>query len=159
LGPDQPHWWESVVASFVIGFGSVSLVSVTVEAGTNALFVCYAEDPSPLAAISTPLYSLFIAHPHVSQGDKGINGILIASPDVEGGVHGDYTHYDGSGGSGGPGASDAGGGYPGIVVAPAVSCFREPGSAAPSSVTQPIEPTPAADPMASALGIASSDKS
>ena len=63
LGPEQPQWWESVVASFIIGFGSVSLVSVTVEAGTNALFVCYAEDPSPLATISTPLYALFIQHP------------------------------------------------------------------------------------------------
>ena len=67
LGEDQPQWWQSAVAAFLIGYGAVSLVSVTVESGTNALFVCYAEDPSPLAAISTDLYALFIARPHVSQ--------------------------------------------------------------------------------------------
>lgn len=67
LGEEQPQWWQAVVASFVIGYASVSLVSVTVESGTNALFVCYAEDPSPLAAISTDLYALFIQRPHVGQ--------------------------------------------------------------------------------------------
>ena len=67
LGEEQPQWWQAVVASFAIGYASVSLVSVTVESGTNALFVCYAEDPSPLAAISTDLYALFIQRPNVSQ--------------------------------------------------------------------------------------------
>ena len=70
LGPEQPHWWEAIVASFVIGFGSVSLVSVTVESGVMALFVCYAEDPSPLAIISEELYALFIQHPHVGAAAK-----------------------------------------------------------------------------------------
>ena len=41
----------------------------------QALFVCYAEDPAPLAAISTPLYSLFIQHPYVApEGGNKTNG-------------------------------------------------------------------------------------
>jgi len=79
LGDEHPDWWQAVVASFIIGFGSVSLVSVTVESGTNALFVCYAEDPSPLAAISTPLYQLFIQHPHVA--------VASAAESAAAGVH------------------------------------------------------------------------
>ncbi len=45
------------------------------QSGTNALFVGYAEDPSPLATISAPLYSLFIAKPpHVAQPSSGCRG-------------------------------------------------------------------------------------
>jgi len=67
LGDEQPQWWQSLGASFLIGYAAVSLVSVTVESGTNALFVCYAEDPQPLEANSKDLYALFISRPHVSQ--------------------------------------------------------------------------------------------
>lgn len=67
LGDEQPQWWESIVAAFIIGYGAVSVVSVTVESGTNALFVCYAEDPQPLEANSKELYALFIARPHLNQ--------------------------------------------------------------------------------------------
>ena len=48
----------------------LSLVSVTVESGVMALFVCYAEDPSPLSNISSDLYALFIQHPHVTSSAK-----------------------------------------------------------------------------------------
>jgi len=81
LGDEQPQWWQSVVASFIIGFGSVSLVSVTVESGTNALFVCYAEDPSPLATIQPPLYSLFIQHPHVGLSAVADAAAAAGAPD------------------------------------------------------------------------------
>ena len=67
LGDDQPQWWQSLSAAFLIGYAAVSLVSVTVESGTNALFVCYAEDPQPLEANSKDLYALFISRPHESQ--------------------------------------------------------------------------------------------
>jgi len=67
LGDTQPEWWQSLSAAFLIGYAAVSLVSVTVESGTNALFVCYAEDPQPLEANSKDLYALFISRPHVSQ--------------------------------------------------------------------------------------------
>lgn len=67
LGEQQPHWWQTVVASYLIGYCAVSLVSVTVESGVSALFVCYAEDPSPLASISPDLYAHFIQRPHVSR--------------------------------------------------------------------------------------------
>ena len=63
------HVCRAWTCAAVIGFGSVSLVSVTVESGTNALFVCYAEDPAPLATISAPLYALFIQHPYVAPDD------------------------------------------------------------------------------------------
>ena len=123
LGADHPQWWESVVAGFVIGFGSVSLVSVTVESGTNALFVCYAEDPAPLAAISTPLYSLFIQHPsslgaaddHMGDtpmGGGGGGGGRTLGDEYEP-VQGEYrAHEDGSGG-GHEGGGGGGGGHEG----------------------------------------------
>ena len=43
-------------------------MSVPVEAGANALFVCYAEDPAPLQAHSKELYALFVARPHADVG-------------------------------------------------------------------------------------------
>lgn len=171
LGADHPQWWQACVAGFVIGFGSVSLVSVTVEAGTNALFVCYAEDPAPLAAISTPLYSLFIQHPHVS-GDKGTEGGLGGGigegADLEGGgdepVQGEYrahTNDDLSSRGGNEEGADQGGhgradraSHPGASAA--CSAFHPPthpkdeeDTAAGAAGAQP-----AADPMAAQLGIA-----
>jgi len=57
-------WWEAIVAAFAIGYGAVSLVSAVIEAGVCALYVCYAEDPNPLANTNPALYSLFISRPH-----------------------------------------------------------------------------------------------
>jgi hypothetical protein len=42
-------------------YGTVSLTSSVIEAAVCALYVCYAEDPTPLAAINPTLYSLFIS--------------------------------------------------------------------------------------------------
>jgi len=63
FGAADGLWWEAHVAAFAIGYASISLVSSVVEAGVCALYVCYAEDPSPLAAVNASLYSLFISQP------------------------------------------------------------------------------------------------
>jgi len=61
FGQSSPLWWEALLASFAIGYGSISLVSAIVESGVCALYVCYAENPTPLASINPSLYSLFIS--------------------------------------------------------------------------------------------------
>lgn len=65
LGDEKPQWWQAECAGFFLGYGSTMLVSSVIQAGTNALYVCYAEDPSHLAAIDQPLYALFISRPHL----------------------------------------------------------------------------------------------
>ena len=82
---------QSAIAAFAIGYGSVALTSSVVEAGVCALYVCYAEDPSPLSAINPELYALFISAP---QG----------TPDAERGC------CAGTSGAGGGGVSGGGGG-------------------------------------------------
>ena len=63
LGEEQPQWWQATLAAFLIGYGSVSLVSSVVESAVCALFVCFAEDPTPLAAIDAQLLALFSSTP------------------------------------------------------------------------------------------------
>jgi len=65
LGDEGPQWWQAECAGFLLGYGETMLVSSVIQSGTNALYVCYAEDPAHLAAINQPLYALFISRPHV----------------------------------------------------------------------------------------------
>jgi len=74
LGDEQPQWWQAEVAGFLIGYGSTMLVSSVIQSGTNALYVCYAEDPAHLAAIDQPLYALFISRPHLPPASFGEAG-------------------------------------------------------------------------------------
>jgi len=64
FGGDSSLWWESQLCAFAIGYTSTSLVSSVVESGVCALYVCYAEDPEPLAAVKPELYHLFLSTPH-----------------------------------------------------------------------------------------------
>uniref|UniRef100_A0A0D3ICY3 Uncharacterized protein n=1 Tax=Emiliania huxleyi (strain CCMP1516) TaxID=280463 RepID=A0A0D3ICY3_EMIH1 len=58
------------LAGFAIGYAALSVVGTTVQAGVAALYVCYAEDPTPLASIAPSLYATFIAQPHVPTGGE-----------------------------------------------------------------------------------------
>ena len=66
-GTPVPFAPQAIVAAFLIGHGSVSLVSSVVESGVCALYVCFAEDPTPLAALDERLNVLFSTAP---PGDK-----------------------------------------------------------------------------------------
>ena len=63
FGAADGLWWEAHVAGFAIGYACVSLVVGVLEAAVCALYVCYAEDPTPLASVNTNLYALFISQP------------------------------------------------------------------------------------------------
>mmetsp|Transcript_19274 Transcript_19274/g.58128 ORF Transcript_19274/g.58128 Transcript_19274/m.58128 type:complete len:246 (-) Transcript_19274:298-1035(-) len=63
-GSGSALWWQAQVAGFAIGYASLSIVSSAVNAGVAALYVCYAEDPSPLSTIAPSLYVTFISQSH-----------------------------------------------------------------------------------------------
>ncbi|KAL1530401.1 hypothetical protein AB1Y20_001306 [Prymnesium parvum] len=74
LGDDQPQWWQAECTGFLLGYGCTMLVSTVIQSGTNALYVCYAEDPAHLAAINQSLYALFILRPHVPPTGPALGG-------------------------------------------------------------------------------------
>ena len=108
LGVDGAAWWQArataaashrphpltshtsstshpqvLVAGFLVGYSALSVVGTVVEAGATALFVCYAEDPSPLPTLDSTLYATFIARPHVPPPETAgccANMEAVASP-------------------------------------------------------------------------------
>mmetsp|Transcript_24889 Transcript_24889/g.73841 ORF Transcript_24889/g.73841 Transcript_24889/m.73841 type:complete len:165 (+) Transcript_24889:330-824(+) len=70
FGAGSALWWQAQLAGFAIGYAALSVVGTTVQAGVAALYVCYAEDPTPLASIAPSLYATFIAQPHVPTGGE-----------------------------------------------------------------------------------------
>ena len=79
FGDDAPLWWEATVAAFFIGHGSVSIVSSVIESAVCALYVCFAEDPSPLSAIDPQLSLLFSTAPPPIGTPDDEHGISAAS--------------------------------------------------------------------------------
>ena len=74
---------QVLVAGFLVGYSALSVVGTVVEAGATALFVCYAEDPSPLPTLDSTLYATFIARPHVPPPETAgccANMEAVASP-------------------------------------------------------------------------------
>ena len=65
FGSSSTLWWQTYIMSFAMGYVAVAAASSAVDAGVVALYVCYAEDPNPLASLAPSLYGAFIAHPHV----------------------------------------------------------------------------------------------
>ena len=65
------------------GDAARAVVGTGGEAGATALFVCYAEDPSPLPTLDSTLYATFIARPHVPPPETAgccANMEAVASP-------------------------------------------------------------------------------
>ena len=79
FGDDAPLWWEATVAAFFIGHASVSIVSSVIESAVCALYVCFAEDPSPLSAIDPQLSLLFSTAPPPVGTPDDEHGISAAS--------------------------------------------------------------------------------
>ena len=78
-----PSHRQVLVAGFLVGYSALSVVGTVVEAGATALFVCYAEDPSPLPTLDSTLYATFIARPHVPPPETAgccANMEAVASP-------------------------------------------------------------------------------
>ena len=83
FGAGSALWWQAQLAGFAIGYAALSVVGTTVQAGVAALYVCYAEDPTPLASIAPSLYATFIARPHVPPPETAgccANMEAVASP-------------------------------------------------------------------------------
>lgn len=74
FGVSTALWWQTYLVTFWIGYVAVAAASAAVDAGVIALYVCYAEDPTPLAALAPDLYTAFIAHPHVPGYSEHVAG-------------------------------------------------------------------------------------
>jgi hypothetical protein len=79
FGDDASLWWEATVAAFFIGHASVSIVSSVIESAVCALYVCFAEDPTPLSAIDPQLSLLFSTAPPPVGTPDDEHGISAAS--------------------------------------------------------------------------------